>query len=525
MKKLSHLLTLVAVAAILITACGGAATTAAPAATEPPVADTAAPQATQAPGATEAPAVTEITVVVGEDPSTLDPQARDDGNERTVTDNVHETLLTRDADMNIIPLLATEYTQLDATTWQFKLREGVSFHNGEPFNADAVVFSVKRIISPELNSEQLSNVGTITDAEKVDDMTVNVITSGPDPTLPARMVWLKIVEPKHAGGDAEQFATNPVGTGPYKFVKWDRGIEVVLEANADYWGGKPAIDVVHVRPIQEESTRLAALQAGEVDLVPNLLPEQIDQAPVSVHTPGLEFPIILLNNQEGPLADVRIRQAINYAIDKEAIAEAIYGGFAVVADGQVLTPGHFGYNPNVKAYPYDFDKAVELIAEAGYDGTEIVIESERGRWLKDAELVEAIAGQLNEAGLNVRVNISEFSNYLDILFDQENRAQMIFVSHDNAMLDADRTFTNYYACGGRGSSYCNEEVTQLINDGRTETDVAKRQEMYQRVAQIANEEAAHLYLLNFENIYGLSEHLNWAPRLDGRILFATMSLK
>ncbi len=534
MKKLSTLLTLMVAGAILIAACGGAPTTAAPAATEPPAANTEAPEpeATQAPADTEAPAATEappaaseITVVVGEDPSTLDPQVRDDGNERTVTDNIHETLLTRDAEMNIIPLLATEYTQLDDVTWQFKLREGVTFHNGAPFNADAVVFSVKRIISPDLNSEQLSNVGTITDAVKVDDLTVNVITGGPDPQLPARMCWLKIIEPGHAGGDAEAFATNPVGTGPYKFVKWDRGIEVVLEANADYWGEAPAITTVHVRPIQEESTRLAALQAGEVDLVPNLLPEQIDQAPVSIHIPGLEFPIILLNNQTGPLADVRIRQAINYAVDKEAIAEAIYGGFAVLADGQVLTPGHFGYNPNVEAYPYDPEKAAALIAEAGYDGTEIVIESEKGRWLKDGELVEAIAGMLNEAGLNVRVNISEFSNYLDILFDQENRAQMIFVSHDNALLDADRTFSNYYACSGRGSSYCNEEVTKLIDDGRTETDVAKREEMYQQVVQISNEEAAHLYLLNFENIYGLSERLNWTPRLDGRLLFATMSLK
>jgi peptide/nickel transport system substrate-binding protein len=360
----------------------------------------------------------------------------------------------------------------------------------------------------------------------VDDSTVNIITSGPDPILPARMYWMKMVEPKHAQGDPETFATTPIGTGPYKFVKWDRGVEVVIEANPDYWGDKPPIDVVHLRPIQEESTRLAALQAGEVDLVYGLLPEQIDQAPVALHTPGLEFPMILLyNGEDSVLADVRLRQAINYAVDKEGIAEAIYGGFAVPADGQILTPSHFGYNPNVQAYPYDPDKARQLIAESGYDGDEILLESEVGRWLKDKELVEVIAGQLEEVGLNVKIHISEFSNYLNILFDKEHRAPMIFVSNDNPLLDADRVLSAYFTCDGTGPSYCNEEVTAMIYAARTETDTAKREQMYHQIVQTAHDEGSHLYLLNVENIYGLSERLNWTPRRDARLLYATMSLK
>jgi peptide/nickel transport system substrate-binding protein len=525
MKKTNLLLALITVIAILITACGGAATTEAPAATQAPP-PTQAPAATEAPAPTEAPALSEITVVIANDPATLDPQVSEDGNERAVNDSVYETLLTRDEDMNIVPNLATEYKQIDDTTWQFKLREGVTFHNGEPFNADAVVFSVERIIDPDLKSDQASFFATITGAEKVDDSTVNIVTSGPDPILPARMYWLKIVEPKHAQGDPETFATTPIGTGPYKFVKWDRGVEVVIEANADYWGGKPPIDVVHLRPILEESTRLAALQAGEVDLVFGLLPEQIDQAPVALHTPGLEFPMILLSNRDGsPIEDVRLRQAINYAIDKEGIADALYGGFAVPADGQILTSGHFGYNPNVKAFEYDPDKAKALIQEAGYDGGEILLESEVGRWLKDKELVEVVAGQLAEVGFNVKINIREFSNYLDVLFDKENRAPMIFVSHDNPLLDADRTLTAYFTCDGTGPSYCNEEVSAMIVAARTEIDPAKREDMYHQIVQTAHDEASHLYLLNVENIYGLSARLDWTPRRDARLLYATMSLK
>lgn len=519
MKRISPLLALLVVLALLMAACGPAATTAAPQPTQ-------APEATDAPEPTAAPEASEITIVLAEDPATLDPHVSEDGNGRAINENVYETLVNRDADMNIVPALATEFSQVDDTTWQFKLREGVTFHNGAAFNAEAVAYSVNRIIDPELASDLISNFETITGAEAVDETTVNITTSGPDPILPARMTFLMIVDPAHAQADAEAFATTPIGTGPYKFVSWNRGVEVVIEANPDYWGGAPSIQTVHWRPILEESTRLAALQAGEVDLVFGLLPEQIDSAPVSAHRPGLEFPIILLHNGEGsPVADVRLRQAVNYAVDKEGIAEAIYGGYAVPSDGQVLTPGHFGYNPNVDAYPYDPDMARSLIEESGYDGSEIRLESEVGRWLKDKELVEVVAGQLTEVGLNVRINISEFSNYLDILFDRENRAPMIFVSHDNSLLDADRTLSGYYSCDGTAASYCNEEVSAKIVEARTETDVAAREALYHEIIQTAHDEAAHLYLVNFENIYGLSERLNFTPRLDARLYVSEMSLK
>jgi peptide/nickel transport system substrate-binding protein len=136
-----------------------------------------------------------------------------------------------------------------------------------------------------------------------------------------------------------------------------------------------------------------------------------------------------------------------------------------------------------------------------------------------------VAGQLAEVGLNVRINISEFSNYLDILFDAENRAPMIFVSHDNSLLDADRTLSGYYSCEGTAPSYCNPEVTAMINQARTETDVAAREALYHQIIQTSHDEASHLYLVNFENIYGLSERLDWEPRLDGRLLITEMSLK
>jgi len=521
MRRERTLIGLTVAAMLLLAACGAPTPTPAP----PPV----APAQTEAPAApTEAPAAQPTPVVaaiaIGGDPTTLDPQAADDGNERAVNDNIYETLLTRDQAMKIVPLLAESYEQIDDTTWRFHLRSGVSFTNGEPLVADAVVFSVERIIDPEYNSEQLSFFETVSSAKAVDEMTVDITTAGPDPILPARMYWLKIVPPEYASADAATFAEHPIGTGPYRFVSWTRGTEIKLEANPDYWGGRPPIDQVTVRVIPEESTRLAALQAGEVDLVRDLLPEQIDLAPNAKHTPGLEFPIVRLNNKTGILTDARLRQAMNYAVDKEAIAEALYGGYAVVAQAQVLTPGHFGFNSEVEAYPYDPDKARQLLKDAGYDGSEIVFVGEAGRWLKDRELIEAVAAQLTDVGFNIKVEIYEWSKYLDYLFSQEEQPAMIYVSNDNPLMDADRTFSGYYSCSGRVSSYCNDRVTQLIDEGRTETNVAKRLSMYQEVVKLSRDEAAFIFLVNLENIYGLSPRLQWEPRLDGRILMKDMTL-
>jgi len=486
------------------------------------------PAVTPTPKPTEAPKPAgpsgEIVIAIGGDPSTLDPQVADDGNERAVNDNIYETLIARDPKtMELVPHLASSWTQVDEVTWELRLRQGIKFHNGEPFNAEAAAFSINRVIDPALKSEQISFFATIKEAKVIDEYTIQVITEGPDPTLPTRLYWLKIVPPKYASDP--DFDTKPVGTGPYKFVEWVRDDHVTLEANLDYWGGPPPIAKVVIRPIKEEVTRLAALKAGEVDLVRGLIPEYVDQAPKVAAIPGLEFPWIRLNCLKGPLADKRLRLAINYAINREELAQSLYSGYAVPAEGQLLTPGHFGFNPNVKAYPYDPDKAKALMQEAGYAGEELEFIGEAGRWLKDKELIEAVAGQLREVGFNVKVNIVEWSAWLDLLFAGADKAPtMQFSSHDNPLLDADRTLSAIYHSKGSQSAYSNPEVDQLIDAARTETDLQKREEMYHKVIQIAYDDAALVPLLNLKDVYGLSEKLEWAPRLDGKMLVVEMKL-
>jgi peptide/nickel transport system substrate-binding protein len=507
------------VAALLVSSLAAACGTPVP---------TAPPEATTPPEATAPPAGPSgsVVIVIGSDPSTLDPQFPDDGNARAVNDNIYEMLLVRDpVTAELGPSLATSWEQVDDTTWRFKLREGVTFHNGEPFNADAVVYSVERMIDPEFNSEIISFVETISGAEAVDDSTVDIFTSGPDPILLARMTWLNIVPPVYTEENAANFGNEPVGTGPYKFVEWVKGDHVKLEANADYWGGAPSIAEVTIRTIPEEATAASALQAGEVDLVRHLIPEYLDQVPKSASVHGIEFPWIRINTNVEPLNDVRVRQALNYAIDKEALRDALYSGYAAVAEGQILTPGHFGYNPDVKAYPYDPDKARQLLQEAGAEGATLEFVGEAGRWLKDKELVEALAAQLEAVGLNIDVNIAEWSQWLDLLFAGAQAApDLQYSSHDNSLFDADRTLSVLFTSEGSQAAYANPEVDRLVTEARTETDTAAREDMYHQAVQMIYDDAACVFLLNLDDIYGMSQSLEWQPRIDGRILVKDMTL-
>ena len=465
-----------------------------------------------------------VTIALGSEPTTLDPQLREDGGERAVNDNIYETLMVRTPDGKLMPGLAAETpTLVDPQTWQVKLRPGIVFHNGEPFNADAVVFSIKRLIDPKFNSEQISFFNTIKDAAKIDDLTVTIQTDGPDPILLSRLYWLKMVPPTHAAN--ANFAEAPVGTGPYIFSSWKRGQNIVLERNETYWGETPSIEKVTYRFVEEPGTRLAGLMAGEFDLITNLLPEFTQQVPQAVNILGLEHPIIILHADGGPTQDVRVRQALNYAVDKQALAEGLFEGYAQVAQGQLLSPSFFGFNPDVKAYPYDPDKAASLLKEAGAQGATVELIGTAGRWLKDRELVEAVAAYWDAVGIKAKVRIFEFNEYLNRLFDRKTRGDAIFVVSSNELLDADKSFSAYYKSGGIGSSNTNADLAALIDQARTETDPDKRLALYHQAVQLAHDQAYFLWLLNIEDIYGLSERLQWKGRVDAKLLVSEMQVQ
>jgi peptide/nickel transport system substrate-binding protein len=467
----------------------------------------------------------EITIALGSEPTSLDPHLVDDGGERAINDNIYETLLTRTPDGELAPGLATELpTQVDDTTWEFKLREGVTFHNGEPFNADSVVATVNRMVGL-VEREETDNsgfFGTLTGATAVDEYTVQVTTDGPDGVLPARMYWLKQIPA--SAEETPDMSDEPIGTGPYRFENRNLGVDITIVANEDYWGDAPTVGQVTYEFSDDAATRLAGLISGRYDLITNLAPSDVESAPAFASRPGQEHPIIILDADEGVTADVNVRKALNLAIDKDAIADSTFGGFATVDAGQLLSPSILGYNEALTPYPYDPEEAQRLLEEAGAAGATVQLVGESGRWLRDRELLEAIAGYWTAVGLDVQLEILEFGAYLDVLFDRDNRADSIYVSSSNDLLDPDRQLATYYEAGGIGSSNSNEELAGLIAQGRSELDPEARQGIYEQALQIAYDEAYFVWLVNNEDIYGLSERLQWTPRVDAKLLVSEMNV-
>ncbi len=465
----------------------------------------------------------EITVAIGSEPSTLDPQLRDDGGERQVNDNIYETLMARTADGELVPGLAAQApTQVDETTWEFELRDGITFHNGEPFDADAVVASVARIIDPANNSEQMGYLNTITGAEKVDDDTVRITTSGPDPILPSRMYWMKMIPPAYA--ESGDIGAAPVGTGPYKFVEWDRGNQIVLEANEDYWDGAPEIKKITYRFVGEAGTRLSGLMAGEFDVITNLLPEFVPTVPNAAAVDGLETSVLILGTDNEVLKDPKVREALNLAVNRDAMVEGLFQGHATVAGGHHINPRAFGYNDTLEPYAYDVERARALIAEAGAEGKTVRIVGENGRWLKSREQVEAIAAYWAEIGLDVEIEIQEFSQYLDSLMGDGPRPDAIFVANSNELMDADRESSFIYHKDGAASSNSDAEMAEMIDQARVTTDTAAREKLYHDVFQKGRELSYTVPLFNLQDIYGMSERIDWQPRSDAKLMVKEMSV-
>lgn len=467
----------------------------------------------------------DITIALGSEPTSLDPHLVDDGGERAVTDNIYETLLARNPDGELQPGLASEMpTQVDDTTWEFPLREGVTFHDGSTFEAQDVVATVERMMGLVENeqTDQSGFFGTFAGAEAVDQHTVRITTTEPDGVLPSRMYWLKIIPSEMA--DTEDLSDSPVGTGPYQFVQFARGDNVTLEANQDYWGGAPDVGGVRYQFVEESGSRLAGLLAGEYDVITNLQPENVEQAPQAATRRGQEHPVIILDATEGITADPQVREALNLAVDDSAIVENLFGGYASIDECQLLSPSILGYNEELEPKETDMEQARQLLEEAGATGQTITLVGTAGRWLKDRELVEAIAGAWTDAGLKVDVQVLEFGAYLDVLFDRQNRADAIYVSSSNDLLDPDRQLSTYYHREGIGSSNDDAELAGWIEEARRTVDQDERAELYNQAVERACDESYFVFLVNNDDIYGLSERMEWTPRVDSKMLVKEMSL-
>src|SRR5213594_1448844 len=340
-----------------------------------------------------------VVIAQGVDPTTLDIMNQQESPASIIAAHIFETLWERDPSLKIIPALATEMPKLVApTTWEVKLRKGVKFHNGEDFNAESAKFSIERVKDPKLRAS--SNFRPIESVEIVDPYTIRVHTNKPWPTFLTVMTFAQAsMYPPKAYKDKQpaDISRQPIGTGPYKFVRWAKDEEIVLEANDAWWRGAPKIKTVVFRPIPDDAVRVAALQNGEIDVAVNIPPHLanpianhpklfLTTAP-SIRTIQLMFQTNSVGKNwhqvsgpyDGPHHAKRVRQAIQYALDDDEIIKCVLDGKAMRM-ATMLTPLHFGYDASLKPIKQDLAKVKKLLTEAGYpNGVEITLNGPQGR--------------------------------------------------------------------------------------------------------------------------------------------------
>ena len=467
-----------------------------------------------------------VTIAVTTEPSTLDPQAVNDRSSRVVTANLFESLLGRDASTALVPVLATSWPEVvDDDTWRFAVREGVTFHDGQDLNAQAVADALNRMLDPDYSTQRDSYIRGITNVEAVDAYTVDIHTDGVNATLPLQIAQLPIFAP----GTADTVGENPVGTGPYMFESWERGQQITAVRNANYWGEAPSIDAFTVRFIPDKQTSLAALQAGEVDLVLDILPEQVPLVPQALSVPATEYSYIALNALRPDLAPPEIRVAMNLAVDKELIAETLYEGYAKPNDAQHLSPGMLGYNPDIGPFPYDPDQAREIMESYGWNEDNplpLEIYAPIGRYLRGVETTQAVATMLNDVGFNTEVRLAEWTRFRAgsrIRGEEPGAYDARYGWNSNEWFDGART-RNFLVCGGSSSKLCDEFVTEQFEMAGSTTDQDLRNILYQRAWARLHENPHAIYLLQQDLIYGATERLGWQPRLDDEYLVSEMSL-
>ena len=468
----------------------------------------------------------EVRIALAGEPSSFDVSIVEDGVMQSISRNIFEGLTGRTPSMEVIPELATEWEQTGPTTWVFTIRPDVVFHNGEKFDAAAAAYSINRVLDPANESSVKAFVPSIASVEATGDMTLQVELVGPDPNLPGVLSYVMMVPPDYVEEDVERFGREPVGTGPYVLEKWTPGTSLELARFDDYWGEAPEIDRATAVFLPEVEVRVASLQADEVN-VAAINPAQADRAPRVTSVGSTDVAEFGFDAQPGTvLSDERLRLAINLAIDREALIDVVYDGYASPAHGQLVPPEAFGFDPSLDDYPFDLDQAKALVVEADAVGKEVVIVSPQGRWVQDVEAVQAIAAMIEETGLTVTVEPLEFSAFLDRVFDREARADLMFFAASSDTFDSSRTIGTLLLSpenGGTLSRFSVPEIDALLDKALKAETLEEKEATYHELWQLAQDRVAMFPLFGLQNIYGTSADLNWEARPDNRINVAEMS--
>lgn len=450
-----------------------------------------------------------LKVLVKSDATTLDPHFTTNLYAANITyQKVYETLVVPDKNMDIQPGLAKEWEQLDELTWEFKLQEGVKFHDGEDFNAEAVKKTFDRVLDPKTGSPQREKLSMIKEVKVVDNYTVQLILS--ESYAPILSILAanegSMISPKLLDKSADQIAKSPVGTGPFKFEEWVSGQEITMIKNDEYWGEKPKIDRVEFVVVPEDITRIAMIETGEGHITGELPVTEIERINDSdkmklYRTEGLGAEFIGFNTQKPPVDNVLVRQAISHAIERESILSGVFLNVGKLANS-TMSSKVFGYSEKIQPYEYDLNKAKSLLAEAGYpNGLELTLYTPD---LKERlNMAEVVQSQLKGIGVDVKIQVLEYGTYVEAVDNGEGH--MFNAIWGNATGDGDYNQYNMFHSSSLGAPgniffFVDPEVDRLLEIGRKELDPAKRLEIYEKTQMIETEEAVYIPIRTHEHL-------------------------
>lgn len=456
------------------------------------------------------------------DALTLDPMSQNEGPTNAVARQIYETLVGRNVEMTIDPQLATEWRTIDPETWEFTLRQGVTFHDGAAFTAEDVVFSFER--AKHEASDFKSYIGTVTGVEAVDDYTVRITTDGPNPILLSQISNIFIMDkdwaeangsanPQNYAAQEETFAVrNANGTGPFSVELREQDVRTVFQKNPNWWGADQYpvnIDAIELRPINNAATRVAALLSGEIDVVtavplqdigrvsatPNLKLEQINQIRTIFF--GMDIGADSLRHTDGPnpFADPKVREAMYRAIDIEAIRQKVMRDLAFPA-GIITSPGVDGYTPELdERLAFDVEGAKALMAQSGFpDGFSAQLDCPNDRYNNDEAICQATVGMLAQIGIDVTLNAQSKSLHFPLIQNRETDFYML--GWGVPTLDSHYVFDFLYKSDGtwNATGFADARLDELVAAMAREVDLEKRNAMIQEAWEIAKASNAYLPL-------------------------------
>ena len=477
----------------------------------------AAPATTGRPALAQTTQKKELVVGQGGDVAFFDPHMSTSSNEIRWSFNIFDNLVSRHPDGKLYPGLATEWKLQGQTTWVFKLRQGVKYHNGDPFSSADAKASIERTYDPK-NKLRVSTVFlTVDRIEAPDPATLVVHTKKPDPLLPARLAFYggQIVPKKHLESvGPETFDRKPVGTGPLRFVSWTKDDRLVLEANPTYWGGKPDFDRLVVRPIPELAARVAAVLKGEVDVVTQVPPDQLDRinANASTRAVGALYAglyVLAVNSKNPPLDNPLVKQALALAIDRDAIVKELWRGRGIVPSGPIAK-GDNHFDAGLPPLPYNPKEARERLKKAGYKGEEVVIETTSGYTANDKPMSEAIAAMWKDAGINAKVEVLEYS------VRAQKNAQKTFKGlwwsdPTSTLSDPDGMMWRLLSPGGPQDYWRHPRFDELGEAARFSVDEKFREQAYREMTKIFLEHFPWIPIIQPYEDYGLQKYVEWTP--------------